>query len=63
MDDRTYKGVGMKYNQAIRTAIRHGKEGSGGLVDSMTNQVRLKEGNRAAAEFRKEVVAKSRRNG
>jgi hypothetical protein len=58
-----YPKVGMKYEQAKKTAIRHGKEGSVHLVNSMTNQVRLAEGNKAAAEFHKEVIAKSKYRG
>jgi hypothetical protein len=51
--------LGMKYEQAIKTAIRHGKEGSGDIVHSMANQVRLAEGTKAQKEFYKEVSAKA----
>lgn len=52
----------MYYEQAKKTAIRHGKEGSQNIVNSMTNQVRLAEGDKAAREFNKEVNAKARGN-
>lgn len=54
--------LGMYYEQAKKTAIRHGKEGSQNIVNSMTNQVRLAEGDKAAREFNKEVNAKARGN-
>lgn len=55
--------IGMRYESGKKTAIRHAKEGSGHLVQSMANQVRLAEGNKAAAEFTKEVIAKSKYRG
>lgn len=57
-DERKFKGVGMGYGQAIKTATRHAKEGSSRLVESMANQVKLKEGSRASNEFRKEAYSK-----
>ena len=53
-----YPKLGMKYQQGIKTATRHAKEGSGQVVESMANQVRMHEGSRAANEFRKEAYAK-----
>lgn len=50
---------GMNYEQAIRTAVRHGREGNAPLVNSMINQVKLAEGNKSAREFSKEVIAKA----
>jgi len=58
-----YPKIGMRYEQALKTAIRHKKEGSGHIVESMTNQVRMAEGYKAAKEFSKEVRAKSERGG
>ncbi len=52
--------IGMRYEQAKKTAIRHAKEGSVRTVDSMVNQVRLCEGERAAKEFKQEVFSKSK---
>ena len=48
----------MEYEDGKKTAIRHAKEGSGTTVDSMVNQVRLHEGERAAKSFKEEVVRK-----
>jgi len=57
-----YPTHGMKYDQAIKTAIRHGKDGAGNIVESMASQVQKAEGSKAASEFRKEVSAKSGRD-
>jgi hypothetical protein len=58
----TYPDIGMKYEQGIKTAIRHSKEGSQRIVESMANQVRSYEGEKAAREFRREAEAKAREN-
>ena len=50
--------VGMRYQDAVKTATRHAKEGSGNIVQSMINQVQAHEGNKAAKEFMREVVSK-----
>ena len=55
--------IGMYYETGKKTAIRHAKEGSGNIVMSMANQVRLAEGPKAANEFVKEVLAKSKHRG
>lgn len=51
-----YPKIGMKYSQAIKTAKRHAQEGSMNLVESMTNQVRLHEGDASAAEFYRDAT-------
>lgn len=51
---------GMRYNDAIKTAIRHAKEGSGRIAGSMVDQVQRHEGTKAAKEFAREVSAKSK---
>lgn len=48
--------VGMRYKDAIKTATRHAKEGSHNIVDSMTNQVRRHEGDKAARHFKEEAL-------
>lgn len=53
-----YPKLGMTYKQAIKTATRHAKEGSGHIVESMVNQVARHEGNKAAREFAREAVSK-----
>jgi hypothetical protein len=50
----------MKYKDGIKTAVRHAKEGSHHIVESMANQVRMHEGERAAKEFRKEAEIKGK---
>ena len=50
---------GMRYKDALKTAIRHGKEGSVKTVNSMINQVAKHEGQRAAQEFTREVISKA----
>jgi hypothetical protein len=57
-----YPDIGMKYEQGIKTAIRHQKEGSQRIVESMTNQVRSCEGEKAAREFRREAALKAKEN-
>lgn len=52
--------TGMRYSQALKTAIRHKREGSEKIVQSMVNQVRLHEGEKGAREFIKEVNAKGK---
>lgn len=50
--------TGMRYEQAIRTATRHAKEGSRHIVESMANQVATHEGIKAAKEFVREATSK-----
>ena len=54
-----HPAIGMRYNDALKTAIRHMNEGSEDLVLSMARQVQAYEGIKAAEEFCKEVEAKS----
>ena len=56
----THPKIGMRYKDAIKTAARHAKEGSGRVVESMANQVKMHEGEKAAREFVKEAVLKGR---
>lgn len=55
-----YPKEGMKYEQAIKHGIRFAKAGNSALARSVTNQVRLHEGTRAAKEFVKEITAKAK---
>jgi hypothetical protein len=55
-----YPKQGMKYEQAIRNGVRFAKAGNEKLASSVVNQVRLAEGNKAAREFTKEIIAKSK---
>lgn len=50
--------LGMKYEDAKRTAIRHVKEGSGNVAGSMVEQVRKHEGDKSANEFAREIESK-----
>lgn len=52
--------IGMRYNDALKTAIRHMKEGSEHIALSIARQVQAHEGIRAAVEFCDEVEAKSK---
>ena len=52
--------LGMRYKDALKTAIRHAKEGSGAVTGSMVDQVQRHEGTKAAKEFAREVEAKSK---
>jgi hypothetical protein len=47
---------GMTYKQSIPKAKRFKKEGSPRLVESVTNQVRIHEGEKAADEFKNEII-------
>jgi hypothetical protein len=51
--------IGMRYNDALKTSIRHAKEGSINIVQSMANQVRLHEGEKAALFFYRETLHKA----
>lgn len=48
----------MKYKDAKDKAIRFVKEGNGQLANSVINQVRLHEGDRAAKELVREASSK-----
>ena len=50
----------MRYNDAIRTAVRHMKEGSEHIALSMARQVQAHEGVKAAEEFCKEVEVRAK---
>jgi hypothetical protein len=50
--------VGMRYQDALKNGVRFVKEGSGALSESVTNQVRLHEGEKAAREFVREITIK-----
>jgi hypothetical protein len=50
--------VGMRYQDAVKTATRHAKEGSMHIVQSMANQVAAHEGMKAAKEFVRETTSK-----
>jgi type III secretion system FlhB-like substrate exporter len=52
--------IGMKYQDALKTAIRHVKEGSGRIAGSIVDQVERYEGAKAAKEFAKEIEAKGK---
>ena len=52
----------MTYKQAVKRGVRFAKEGSPKLVNSVANQVRLHEGEKAAREFTREVVRKGHEN-
>ena len=56
----TFPKRGMTYSQSLPKAQRFVKEGSKNLVDSVTNQVRIHEGEKAAREFSREVHSKGR---
>lgn len=57
-----HPSIGMRYNDALKTAIRHMNEGSEDIVVSMARQVQRHEGIKAAEEFCREVEAKSNEN-
>jgi len=50
--------VGMRYQDAVKTATRHVKEGSANVANSMINQVARHEGQKAAQEFSREILSK-----
>lgn len=59
-----HPAVGMRYQDALKTAIRHYNEGSIHIVESMIRQVEAHEGHKGAEEFAREVTDKARyRNG
>ncbi len=54
----SFPSIGMTYKQSVKRGVRFAKEGSPKLVNSVANQVRLHEGEKAAREFTREVMHK-----
>ena len=56
----TLPKIGMSYKQSVKRGERFIKEGNMKMAESIANQVRLNEGERASNEFKKEIYSKGK---